>query len=250
MAFQSKYAALDAMSDDEFNAYAAQRYGAGAKSYSAEGDGGSTPEGNIDPDGEDADAGSYSEKPPGSDGSKSLNTGGGPTPKKTEHTVTTYQRDADKALHYRLATVEAELAAAKKEKAEEHHKRVDAERQGLLQHYHMCGWLADPDKAFEKLQYAKVQSDEDFHGLLELFVQGSPKIPVGRTIPNVAGAEKVLYDRVREQSGGKSAEQYAKETKAREAVERRANAETKLGGRPDTTGWLAEEMAKLNGSAA
>lgn len=249
MAFQSKYAALDAMSDDEFNAYAAQRYGAGAKSYSA--DGGSTPEGNIDPDGEDADAGSYSEKPPGSDGTTTLNTGGGPTPKKTEHTVTTYQRDADKALHYRLATVEAELAAAKKEKQEEHHKRVDAERQGLIQHYHMCGWLADPDKAFEKLCYAKVQADEDFHGLLELFVQGSPKIPVGRTVPNIVGAETVMYERAREKaSGKKTPEQYAKEKKAVEAVERRVNAETKQGRRPDTTGWLAEEMAKLNGSAA
>jgi hypothetical protein len=258
MAFQKAcYAALDAMDDTELQAYMAQRYGAGAKSYAADSDGGSVPEGTLDADHEpDAEAGTYDQKPPDSDGSMSLNSGGGPQPKKTEHTVTTYKRDGDKSLHYRLATVEAELAKARKEREEEHVARVNAERQGLIQHYHMLGFLNEPEKTFEKLCYAKVPDDEQFQGLLEMFIGSSPKIPVGQRLPNVPGAEKVVYDMARSKldaslKGTKASshtpEQYAK---AMKAVDRRINEETKKGLRPDTTGWLHEELAKLNGSAA
>jgi hypothetical protein len=255
MAFQKAcYAALDAMDDSELQSYMAQRYGAGTKSYAA--DGGSVPEGDIDADNEpSSEAGSYQQKPPMSDGSAELNTGGGPSPKKTEHTVTTYKKDPEKAMHYRLATVEAELAAVKKQREEEHHGRIDAERRGLIEHYHMCGFLNDPEKAFERLCYEKVQDDEQFKGLLEMFIQGSPKIPVNRMLPNMPGAERIVYDRARDElhsmKGGKqdkhTPEQYAK---ARKAVNSRILAESKAGHLPDTTGWLDQELAKLNGSAA
>ena len=258
MAFgKAFYAALDDMDDDDMEglqAYMAQRYGAGAKSYSA--DGGSVPEGSLDADNEpDLDAGSYQPKPPNSDGSKTLNTGGGPEPKKTEHTVTTYKRDQDKTLHYRLATVEAELAATKKEREEEHHRRVDAERKALIEHYNMCGFLADPDEVFNRLCYAKVPSDDDFTGFLGMFLKNSPKIPVNRMLPNMPGSERIVYDKARESldslKGSKQSkytpEQYSK---AHKAVERRIIEEQKQGIRSDTTGWLDEELAKLNGQPA
>lgn len=257
MAYQQAcYAALDAMDDDEFKAYAAQRYGAGAKAYQAD-DGGSVPEGTIDADHESsAEATSYSEKPPGSDGSKELNTGGGPTPKKTEHTVKTYAKDANQSLKYKLDDMQRRLAAMEKERDAERVKSVDAVRMNRLLAFHHDGYLADPHDAFTRLCYAKIGENEElFESMLEMAVDRSAKIPINRTLLNVHGAEQVVYDAARHkldaakgQQDRASKELYAK---AMASVERRVNAETKQGKRPDTTGWLDEELSKLtNGAAA
>jgi hypothetical protein len=255
MAFQKAcYAALDAMDDSELQSYMAQRYGAGTKSYAA--DGGSVPEGDIDADNEpSSEAGSYQQKPPMSDGSAELNTGGGPSPKKTEHTVTTYAK-GDQALKYKLDDMQRRLDKMEQERDAERIKSVDAVRMNRLLSYHHEGFLADPNDAFERLCYAKIGDNEElFESMLEMNLKHSPKIPVNRMLPNMPGAERIVYDRARDElnsmKGGKqdkhTPEQYAK---ARKAVNSRILAESKAGHLPDTTGWLDQELAKLNGSAA
>lgn len=260
MAYQNAcYAAMDAMDDNELQQYMAKRYGAGgAKAYQAGDDG----EVEGEKDEVDAEAGTYNQSPGdapdiSAEGEKSLNVGGGPEPKKTEHTVTTYAKGArgDQALKYQLDEMKTRLARMEKERDAERVKAVDAERMNRLLHFHQQGYLPNPANAFEKLCYSKVRDDEMFEAMLEMIVEHSPKIPVGRQVPNFPGAERHLYERARAEldQTKKEPEQYAKQALA--AVNKRANAEVARGQWPDTTGWYEEELAKIrsaskNGAAA
>lgn len=243
MAYQKAcYAALDAMDDTELQQYMAGRK---AKRYQAEG--------SVDADDEpEADSGTYEQSPGqakgiSAEGEKTISEQGAEKP-----TQSNYARTNERTLKYQLDKVSTRLAKIEGELEAEHKRAIDAERRSRLQHYHHEGFLPDPDDAMERLCYAKCPDDKQFDSMLELLLAASPKIPIGRTLPYVPGAEK--YERHRPGFKEESSEKYSKEDQqtAMAAVRRRINtSKDKL---PDTTGWLDEELENArrsrNGSAA
>lgn len=247
MSFQKAcYAALDAMDDDSLQQYMANRYGAGAKAYQADG--------NVDGEEEPpAEAGSYDQSPGAAtgisaEGEKTIKEQGAEEPMSSSYAKGSKQQSEK----YQLDSLRADVAKLKAERESERQLRIDAERRGRLEFLRNQGFSFDVDKAMGMLRYERCD-DKHFEEQLGFMAEHIARAPIGHSLPNVPGAEK--YERHAPGFREASAEKYSKEDQENAMKAVRTRMKTAGERYPDTTGWLDEELenarrSRMNGSAA
>lgn len=242
MSFVKKFGAamMDMMEDNDLEEYMAGRK---KRNYSAE----SKIDGDDKPD---ADAGTYDQtanEAEGVGGSEhTIQEGtGGPPRKESEKVHSSKSSGESETLKYQLDAMKAKVAKLESESQSRYEEKTDANRRARLLQLHHEGYVLDPDKMMERLCYSKMREDSQFDGFVDAILENTPRAPLNLDLPYVEGVER--YSRHR--PGTKQdTEKYSKEQQdqAYKNVMRRVNSAPPM---TDTTGWLEEELSKLNGVA-